>query len=86
MNRRVSGKNKGLTITEVTVTVIIIGVLAVALVPRLQEIPLLNFYFAANHVVDDIRYARDYALAHNCWTQVSFNTMLAGGSNAYSVL
>jgi prepilin-type N-terminal cleavage/methylation domain-containing protein len=72
----------GFTLVEVVVTMVIIGILAVTVMPRINfDLPgTASVAGAAYMVASDIRYAQEFAMANRVSKEIRF----ASGSDSYS--
>ena len=72
---------RGHTLMELTVVIIIVGVLAAAMVVNMNSQSLHKLRAAAEKLASDIRYAQAFARATGNWAKVNF----FGKTNAYDV-
>lgn len=64
---------KGITLIEVMMVLVILGILAATAVPRLRGIEAIKLTGAAKSLVSDIRYAQQIAVSRHTPTRIIFN-------------
>ncbi|MBU0503671.1 MAG: prepilin-type N-terminal cleavage/methylation domain-containing protein [Candidatus Omnitrophica bacterium] len=72
-------KVRGLTIIELIMVIIIIGILAVLALPRFDSFYEIKLNGAVKKVISDIRYAQQIAISHHTDYRVNFS------GNSYNV-
>jgi len=70
---------KGFTLTELVLTMVIMGVLTVVVAPRFFDVQVYDSRAAYNDVLSSLRYAQKLAVATGCQVQYSVN------ANTYSL-
>jgi prepilin-type N-terminal cleavage/methylation domain-containing protein len=74
--------NRGFTLIEILVVVVIIGIASAVILPQLSSRDDLRAASAARSIMADLLYAQNRSIALQKMQYVQFNT----GSNSYSVL
>lgn len=70
---------KGFTLIELIVVIIVLGIIAIAAVPRIMNIGQMRLNIALEKVAGDLKYAHEFAMNHNCRSRVTFS------DNSYTV-
>ncbi len=81
MRNHVMRSRAAFTLTEFTMVIVVLGILAAVTVPRFKSYYELKFSGAVKKVVADIRYAQQVALARHANVRIVFNT----SAESYSV-
>jgi prepilin-type N-terminal cleavage/methylation domain-containing protein len=77
---------KGFTLIELVMVIVLIGILAVAVAPRLGKVSSANASAFAGKLRADIRYAQDLAMTQNRRYRVYFNTNPPAPAQGYAVV
>lgn len=64
---------KGVTLIELIIVLIVVGIIAVTAVPRIIDIDQRRQEAALNKIKSDLRYVKEFAINNTCRTRVSFN-------------
>ena len=79
MNWRLIGRRKGVTLVDLVITVLIIGILAAAAAPRFATaLARLRAESGARRIASDLNYARRCAMQTSRQTTVTFRSSPAG--------
>lgn len=65
---------KGVTLIELLMVMVIVGILAASAVPRLRGLETVKVSAAAKSLAADIRYVQQYAMTRHLRTRIVFNT------------
>ena len=63
---------RAFTFIEIMVVVIIIAILAIVVIPRMVNVSEMRLEMAAHKLAADLKYAREFAMNHNCRSRVVF--------------
>ena len=74
-------RNAGFTLIEVTMVMVIAGVITAIALPRLTGFSGVDVYSAAKQVKSDIRYTQELAISHFRETTITFGT----DTNTYAI-
>lgn len=80
-NFQVSADSQGFTLVEIIMVIVLIGILAVSVVPKLWDTSSLSLEGAAAMVAADIRYAQELAMGSYAAKKVEFTQ----NSNTYTL-
>jgi len=84
---RATNLQRGFTMIEMAVVVMLILIIsAMALIAYLPTLQDARFDTATRQIVDQLRQAREYAITNRRYVQVTFPTVVIGGSNQYAVV
>jgi prepilin-type N-terminal cleavage/methylation domain-containing protein len=84
---RATNGQRGFTMIEMAVVVTLILIIsAMALIAYLPTLQDARFDTATRQIVDQLRQAREYAITNRRYVQVTFPTVIVGGSNQYAVV
>ena len=84
---RAANLQRGFTMIELSIVVMIILIIsAMALIAYLPTLQDARFDAAMREVVDQLRQAREYAIANRRYVQVTFPTVVVGGKTQYAVV
>src|SRR5580658_7792072 len=84
---RTANLQRGFTMIELSIVVMIILIIsAMALIAYLPTLQDARFDAAMREVVDQLRQAREYAIANRRYVQVTFPTVVVGGTTQYAVV
>lgn len=73
-NFQVAADSRGFTIVELIMVVVLIGILAVSVVPKLLDTTAISLQGGAAMVVADIRYTQELAMATYAPKTITFTT------------
>jgi len=75
-------KSGAFTIVELMIMISIAGILVILVIPRIDDIGQINAGIAVDKVLADLRYAKRFAINHNCRSRVAYDS--AGDTYAVS--
>ncbi|MHC4269230.1 MAG: prepilin-type N-terminal cleavage/methylation domain-containing protein [Planctomycetota bacterium] len=77
----VNRNEKGFTIVELIIVIVIAGIMAAIAIPRMNEVSEVDIYTAARQVKSEIRYAQELAMSKYTTVTITFN----GGAGTYAI-
>ena len=81
-NRRVVSASPGFTLIELIMVIVLIGILAVSVVPKFIDTSAISLHGAAAMIAADIRYAQELAMGTNQPESITFTN----GASSYDTV
>lgn len=69
-------RGQGFTLVELVIVLVLVGILSVAVVPKLFDVHIFSSRFFYDDVLSSIRYAQKFAVATGCHVEVDITTTL----------
>ena len=77
----VNRNEKGFTIVELIIVIVIAGIMAAIAIPKMNEVSEVDIYTAARQVKSEIRYAQELAMSKYTTVTITFNA----GAGTYAI-